>query len=127
MRHGARLYSTLIAEMSTLLVAVEPALGRPPPRVLRAEPWHSGPPATTRRLMQQWVDPPPPARTARSKPRYSKSRIPGEIACGSLQVALQSGLNGPVRTDFITQKHAECRYGRAFRRGYGGPGIDEVL
>jgi len=65
--------------------------------------------------------------TARSKPRYSKSRIRGEIACGSLQVALQSGLNGPVRTDFITKKHAECRYRRSLRRGYGGPGIDEVL
>jgi len=68
-----------------------------------------------------------PPGTARSKPRYSKSRIPGEIECGSLQVALQGGLNGPVGTDFITQKHADCRYRRAFRRGYGGPGIDEVL
>jgi len=26
-----------------------------------------------------------------------------------------SGLNGPVRTDFITQKHAECRFRRAIR------------
>jgi len=33
----------------------------------------------------------------------------------------------PVRTAFIAQKHAECRYRRAFRRGYGGPGIDQML
>jgi len=64
--------------------------------------------------------------TARSKPRYSESRIPGEVAWGSLQLAVQGGLNGPVRTVFITQKHADCRYCRAFRRGYGGPGIDEI-
>ena len=62
-----------------------------------------------------------------SKPPYSQSRIAGDIECGSLQVALQGGLNGPVGTFLITQKHADCRYRCAFRRGYGGPGIDEVL